>query len=421
MADITPPVHLRLRKTFGEATEHIALRAALTASHLLGLATGTHLRRLRAERDALVQLQASLEEAELRARLATEALEILGARFARLPERRRPHFSPGQRFRILEIKNLLGWSAHQAARVFLVCPDTILNWEAVADPETATAGSTVKPVPPLRRAADVVRALAGRMAALGFGGQDLVARILARAGWKVSARSAGRYRSERLPPPSPAPAWPKPTRPVVARFVHHVWMMDVSVVHQFLGPDLFMAAVFDAFSRAPLALDVRDRRPTASAMRRLLRATARVFGPPKYLITDLGGEFTGRLFRKAVCRLGSVQRFGSKENLYATARLERFWRTLKENARLYRFGLPLTLSDLEGRLALALFHYIFFRPHEGLGGATPAETFLGRQPACRRAVEPPRGRPGEETGGPPFAFGYLDPAHRRFPVLTQAA
>ena len=237
MADITPPVHLRLRKAFGEATEHIALRAALTAAHLLGLATGTHLRRLRAEGDALVQLQASLEEAELRARLATEALEILGARFARLPERRRPHFSPGQRFRILEIKNLLGWSAHEAARVFLVCSNTILNWEAVADPETATVGSTVKPAPPLRRAADVARALAGRMAALGFGGQDLVARILARAGWKVSARSVGRYRREWLPPPpSQAPDRPRPTRPVVANFIHHVWMMDVSVVHQFLGP-----------------------------------------------------------------------------------------------------------------------------------------------------------------------------------------
>jgi transposase InsO family protein len=422
VADIIPPVHLRLRRALGDASEQVALRAALTASHLLGLATGTHLRRLRAERDALVQLQARLEEAELRARLATEALEILGARFARLPERRRPHFSPGQRFRILEIRNLLGWSAHEVARVFLVCSNTVLNWEAVADPETTTVGCTVKPAPPVRRAADVARALAGRMVALGFGGQDLVARILARAGWKVSARSVGRYRRERLsPPPSPAPAQPKSTRPVVARFVHHVWMMDVSVVHQFLGPDLLMAAVFDAFSRAPLALEVCDRGATAFAMARLLRAAARAFGAPKYLITDLGPEFTGQIFQKAVRRLGSVQRFGSKENLYATARLERFWRTLKENADLYGFGLPLTFSDLEKRLALALFHYVCFRPHEGLGGATPAETFLGRQPACRRAVEPPRGRPGEKTGGPPFAFGYLDPVDRRFPVLTPAA
>jgi transposase InsO family protein len=115
------------------------------------------------------------------------------------------------------------------------------------------------------------------------------------------------------------------------------------------------------------------------------------------LITDLGGEFTGQIFQKAVRRLGAVQRFGSKENLYATARLERFWRTLKENAGLYRFGLPLTRSDLEERLALALLHYVCFRPHEGLGGATPAETFLGRQPGRRTATRPTRRGDGRPT------------------------
>lgn len=71
--------------------------------------------------------------------------------------------------------------------------------------------------------------------------------------------------------------------------------MDVSVVHQFLGPDLFLAAVFDAFSRVPLAVEVFDRSPTASAMVGLLRAATRGFGAPRYLITDLGGEFTAGL------------------------------------------------------------------------------------------------------------------------------
>ena len=63
--------------------------------------------------------------------------------------------------------------------------------------------------------------------------------------------------------PSPTPA--TDPRPVIARFVHHTWMMDVTIVRQFLGPDLYLAAVFDAFSRVPLALNVFDRghaRPT---------------------------------------------------------------------------------------------------------------------------------------------------------------
>jgi hypothetical protein len=70
LPEIALPVSLRLRGILDEATERLALRAALSASHLLGLATGTHLRKLRAQNDPLAELQARLEEAELRARLA---------------------------------------------------------------------------------------------------------------------------------------------------------------------------------------------------------------------------------------------------------------------------------------------------------------------------------------------------------------
>jgi transposase InsO family protein len=424
LPETAPPASVRLRGILDEATERLALRAALSASHLMGLATGTHLRKLRAQNDPLAELQARLEEAELRARLAGETAEILGARFSKLPEKHRPYFTPDQRYRILEMRSLLAWSAQETARAFLVCPNTILNWEKAADPERHSVGSTVKPTPPIRRAADVVRSTIQAMTRLGLGGQDLMARILARAGWRVSARSVGRYRKEKLLPAPPPPESGGPIRvprPVVARFVHHVWMMDISHVKQFLGPDLCMAAVYDAFSRAPLALQVFQTRPAAKDMVRLLRSTARAFGHPKYLITDQGGEFTAVAFRQAVKRLGVVPRFASKANLYATARLERFWRSVKASAGLYRLQLPLTLDDLEQRLALALLHYVCFRPHEGLGGATPAEAFLGFAPACHNAVEPPRGRLGDGPIAVPFHIEHLDPANRRFPILRPAA
>ncbi len=188
--ETAPPVYLRLRGTLDEATERLALRAVFSASHLLGLATGTHLRKLRAQNDPLAELQARLEEAELRARLAGETAELLAARFSKVPERHRPYFTPAQRFRILEVRSLLAWTAEEAARVFLVCPNTILNWEKAADSEKHGVGSTVKPTPPVRHAADVVRSTIQAMTRLGLGGQDLMTRILARAGWRVSARPA---------------------------------------------------------------------------------------------------------------------------------------------------------------------------------------------------------------------------------------
>jgi hypothetical protein len=100
------------------------------------------------------------------------------------------------------------------------------------------------------------------------------------------------------------------------------------------------------------------------------------------------------MFAKAVGRLGIRHRFASALNLYATARLERFWRTLKDTASL-RLHRPATIQDLERRLEIATGHYVLFRPHQGLCGATPAEAFLGAQPACGKALSPPRGRHGE--------------------------
>ncbi|MBK5257629.1 MAG: DDE-type integrase/transposase/recombinase [Vicinamibacteria bacterium] len=395
----SPPLDLRMGRLDEKATR-LALRAVLSACHLLGLAAGVHLRSLRAMKDPLADLQARLELAELRAQLAWEALDILAARFDKIPERRRPYFAPTDRFRTLEMKNLLSWSADKTAKVFLVCQNTILNWERQADPEAKTVGSSVKTTPPIRRVADAAIRLAQTMAALGFGGDGLVARTIARAGWKVSATAVARYRKHKpLPPASPNPIKPEPTtptRPVTARFVHHTWMMDVSQVRQILGGTFYMATVFDAFSRCPLVLEVFGRKPSGKDMAELLRRAAKAFANPRYVITDLGGEFRARVF--------------------ATA-----WRTLKETARLRGLLLPLTAEDLEQRLQAALVFYLCFRPHEGLAGATPAEAFLALEPAHKSAVKPPRGLPGQAPTEHPFAIDYLDPASRSFPILKRAA
>jgi len=418
---IQPPLHLRLRDKLDRTTERLALRATLAATHLLGLATGAHLRELRGRDDPLLLANARLQEAEIKARLSLEVAEILASRFAKIPERHRPYYSPTQRFRILEIKNLLGWSARDTASTFLLCPHTILNWERAADPVSQTVGVTVRPTPPVRRAADVVRALVQTMARLGFGGQDLIARTLARAGWTVSARSVGRYRREK---PAPAPTTQTPPRrlasPVCTRFVHHTWMMDVTQIRQFLGTELHLAAVFDAHSRVPLLLRAFDAMPGAADMAALLRHAGRAFGSPRYLVTDLGGEFTGALFAPAVAGRDILHRSASADNSKATARLERFWRSLKEMAGLRGLQLALTVDDLERRIELALLHYLCFRSHEGLGGATPVEVFLDLEPAHLSAIEPPRGMPGEGGGEAPFRLAFLDESSRRFPVLTQA-
>jgi hypothetical protein len=81
---------------------------------------------------------------------------------------------------------------------------------------------------------------------------------------------------------------------------------------------------------------------------------------------------------------------------------------------------PLVAEDLMEKVELGLLHYAHFRPHQGLGGATPAEMYFGTTPAHLSAIPPPRDRAGEGPMDLPFRVDYLD-AERLLPVLVRKA
>jgi hypothetical protein len=64
------------------------------------------------------------------------------------------------------------------------------------------------------------------------------------------------------------------------------------------------------------------------------------------------------------------------------------FRTWIDGVRLLR---PSAAEDLMEKIELDLVHDAHLRPHQGLGGATPAEIYLGRTPAHLSAIPPPRG------------------------------
>lgn len=113
------------------------------------------------------------------------------------------------------------------------------------------------------------------------------------------------------------------------------------------------------------------------------------------------------------------QRFGAVGKKGSIALIERLWRTLKDALGL-RLLRPSAAEHLMERVELGLLHYAHFRPHQALGGATPAETYFGRTPAHLSAIPPPRGRPGEGLTDLPFLVEYLD-AERLLPVLVRKA
>src|SRR5664279_3827048 len=179
----------------GRSVDPAALPALLRATHLLGLALGSALGRLRESGATAARMFERAEESALLLRMTREAAGILAARWHKVPERQRPHYGPEHRFRILRIRTFLGLSQRETAAMFRVSVETVARWEMEAmSPGREDPRPLIAPNPPVRRFADVVRAVVKTMELAGFGGNDLIARTLARAGWKLSSRTVGRIR-----------------------------------------------------------------------------------------------------------------------------------------------------------------------------------------------------------------------------------
>jgi transposase InsO family protein/DNA-binding transcriptional regulator YiaG len=403
------------------ASPPAALPALLRATHLFGLALGSALGRLRESGAAAARMFERAEEQALLLRMMREAAAILGARWDKVPEHQRPHYRPEERFRILRIRSFLGLSQRETAEMFRVSAVTVARWEL--EIATTVARSTrplVAPNPPVRRFADVVRVVVKTIKLAGFGGNDLIARTLARAGWKLSARTVGRIRRERRPVPrEPETALMVP-RAVRAKRPNHIWMVDLTDVKGLFGIVTFkVSVVFDAFSRMPLTARVFTKEPSSPEIARFVSRAAKKRGRPAHFVSDRGACFTGGVFCHRLRRLGVKQRFGAIGKKGSIALIERLWRTLKDTLGL-RLLRPLVAEDLMEKIELGLIHDAHFRPHQALGGATPGEIYFGRTPAHLSAIPPPRGKPGEGPMDLPFRVEYLD-AERLLPVLIRKA
>jgi len=408
-------VSIAKRRRFDPRT----LSALLKARELLALSLGLLLAKVRESGDPVQGLMARIKELEVLQAQAREEVDILRARLERLEPRRRRHYSPRQRFRILLFMKTHVMSVAETARRFLISTQTVSRWmkEASVHSGCHTVGSLIEPAPLVRRYDDVTRHLIQHMDEMGFGGNDTIALTLARAGWRVSPRTVGRVRKEkRIPDPEPL----LPPRSVEARRPNHVWMIDLTEI-----PGLFrifsfkLAVVIDVFSRMPLAARVFLGEPGAEAVAALVTRATSSHGAPRHFVSDQGAQFTAEAFRASLKTLGIRQRFGAIGKTGSIAIVERLWRTLKEALGLGSLK-PLTRQALERRLKTGLLHYAYLRPHQALAGATPAEVYFGITPAHLSAVSPPRGRPGQRSAGLGLVGVHFDP-ERRLPVLIPNA
>lgn len=402
-----------------------AERAFLQATEDLTLCSAAAWERLRQNGTTGEQLFAENQKTLFLLQEALDRADILAARVAKLDPRRRPHYSPQLRFRILEHMRTYLLSVQDAATRFSVTPQTIYNWldELRRQPDKTTVGSTVVPGPPIRSFSTAVRRLVRQMKRAKFGGKKKIAQILLRSAWKISPRTIGRiFNEERTTPPPASATEPRP-RPTTIRgdYPNHLVLIDITRVPT-LFPFLYIhiVAVLDAHSRLPLAVTLRLLEPSAATVVAVLERVIATHGRPRHLVTDKGSQFTAEVFQAFVKAQKIKPRYGKVGEHRSLGLIDRFFRTLKESLRLGE-ARPWNLRDFQRRLTAALIHYSYCRPHESFGGLTPIEVYYGIRGHLPRPVSPPRGRPHDPQPDIPFDFVFLDPDRKAFPVLVDKA
>ena len=353
------------------------------------------------------------ENARLRSELAQlrEQMRIKDARMARVPAKNRPRYLPHERHAILMLRAAAGWSAAQTARAFLVSPPTIADWsKALRDESRETLVTMADPV---NRFPDYVRLLVRQLkVTFPTMGRRRIADTLCRAGLHLSPSTVRRVLHRTAPPPAndqglgttgdspPADASPSTTkagRTVTARYPHHVWNLDTTLVPICEGfwvpwltyailerwPFCFhVAVVVDHFSRGVVYAQAFPSKPSARELRCMLDRAVHAAGQaPKYTVSDQGSQFQGEYLDW--CDEHDVRpRFGAIGKKGSIALVERFIRTMKSEG-LRRTLVPFTLPEMNRELSLFARWYNVHRPHRGLDGATPAEVRDERTPAQR--------------------------------------
>ena len=204
-------------------------------------------------------------------------------------------------------------------------------------------------------------------------------------------------------------------------YPNHLWLVDITRIPT-LFPMLWLhlTVVLDACSRLPLAATIRLGEPSAAVAVALLDRAVRTHGRPKQLVTDQGAQFTAPSFREFVKSVSIRMRYGKVGEAHSLGLIDRFFRTLKDSLSLCSIR-PWNLRDFKRRLAAALIHYAYLRPHTSLGGFTPIEAYYGIRRHLPHPASPPRGKLGDPGADIPFAFVFLDSENRAFPVLVDKA
>jgi putative transposase len=220
--------------------------------------------------------------------------------------------------------------------------------------------------------------------AYGRYGYRRVTALLQRNGWRVNHKRVERiWRREGLKVPARQPKrgrlWLNDGSCLRLRPEHrnHVWTYDFVFERTHDGRALRMLTVLDEYTRESLAIVVKRRLTHHDVLSTLGRLFVR-YGPPQYLRSDYGSEFTAKAVRSWLGRLEVGTLYIEPGSPWENGYIESFNGKLRDE--LLNGEIFTTLREAQAVVEWWRQEYNRVRPHSSLGYRPPAPEAVEPRP-----------------------------------------
>ncbi len=168
-----------------------------------------------------------------------------------------------------------------------------------------------------------------------------------------------------------------------------LWQSDIT---SYLLPRhhsrVYLTVFLDDCSRYVVAWNLQLHQRQELVSECLLEGIGR-FGKPREVLTDQGPQYYAWHGKSAFDRLlereGIAHAVARTHHPQTVGKCERLWKTVGEE--LIDRAHPQSVEEVRERMGHYFAHYNHFRPHQGIGGMTPADRFFGAESLVRREVE----------------------------------
>jgi transposase InsO family protein len=193
-----------------------------------------------------------------------------------------------------------------------------------------------------------------------------------------------------------------------------LWQIDIFTFQLKRMYPVYLVGIIDDYARYIVGHGL-FRQQTADAVLEVVKGAVGEWGAPREILSDNGRQFAAwrgqTRFQKVLKRQGIGHVRSAPRHPMTLGKIERFWKTIwKEFLEEAVFA---SFADASQRLAYWISYYNHQRPHQGIGGACPADRFYGlaedieeaTRQGCKENVL--RLALGQETKPPLYLLGRL--------------